>query len=123
MTSYIVDTNAWIAYFEEFEAFKAPIEKNPLKTPAFVLAEFVKIMRQKGIAERKIDEAIEIILNRSVILPLDAEHALSAAKLAAREKLHLADAIIYSYASADEPVLTGDADFDGKPLARVIKKS
>ena len=47
MKTYIVDTYAWIAYFEGNKKFLSEIEQNILETPSIVLAELSKVLLVK----------------------------------------------------------------------------
>ena len=76
MKSYVVDTHAWIAYFEGREKFKRVIEENELYTPSIVLAEISRILKRKRIPEEKRKKILEFIKERSLILSLDENNAV-----------------------------------------------
>lgn len=121
MQTFIVDTNAWINYFQEKAGLKNLIEDNVLKTPAIVMAELTLVMTRTGVEEEKKSKALEYVSKHSVILPLDENTAIKSGEIAAKEKLHLSDAIVYTYSSKDEQVLTSDSDFKGKPFTRYVQ--
>ncbi|MEM2180081.1 MAG: PIN domain-containing protein [Nitrososphaeria archaeon] len=47
MKNYIVDTYAWISYFEGNEKFRTLIEESELQTPSIVIAEISRILKRK----------------------------------------------------------------------------
>jgi len=118
---FVVDSHVWMSYFQEKRGFKELIEENILKTPAIVVAEIARVLEKRNESEQKIREALGIILEKSTILPLDFQHAAKAGSVAVKEKMHLSDAIVYSYASQDDFILTGDDDFAGKPFVKLVK--
>lgn len=97
MKSYIVDTYAWISYFEGKEEFKDAIEKNELYTPSVVLAEVSRKLTRKKVPQRRREKILGFIKERSLVLSLDETNAVQAGEVAERERLHLIDGIIYSY--------------------------
>ena len=97
MKTYIVDTYAWISYFEGKKEFKSAIEENELYTPSIVLAEISRILAKKKVPKEKNAKILGFIKKRSLILDLDETNAVEAGKLAEREDLYLIDGIIYSY--------------------------
>jgi len=121
MMTYIVDTFAWVAYFEGNKKFKLEIEQSLLQTPSIVLAEMAKVMIRKEFSEKKSEEILKYICESSIILELNKEQAIKGGKTAAKEKLPLVDGIIYSYVAEGEQLLTGDKHFENKPLAKYIK--
>ncbi|MBN2067265.1 MAG: PIN domain-containing protein [Candidatus Diapherotrites archaeon] len=121
MTTYTVDTYAWIAYFEGNKKFKAEIEQSLLQTPAIVLAELAKAMIRKGFNEKKSGEILKYVCETSIILELDKKQAIKGGETSAKEKLPLVDGIIYSYVTEDAQLLTGDKHFENKALAKYIK--
>ncbi len=85
------------------------------------VAELATVLRKRREPEQKIREILEFVFERSTILDLDYAHAVKAGEIVVKEKMHLSDAIIYSYASKDECVLTGDKDFAGKQFVKLVK--
>ncbi|MGQ9468567.1 MAG: PIN domain-containing protein [Nitrososphaerales archaeon] len=119
MRSYIVDTYAWISYFEGRKEFKEAIEENELYTPSIVLAEISRIL--KNIPKEKSTRILEFIKERSLILSLDETNAVKAGETAEREGLYLIDGIIYSYVDEHTHLLTGDKHFKNKPFVDLIE--
>jgi len=121
MKTYIVDTYAWISYFEGKKEFKEAIEENEIYTPAIVLAEISRILKRKKIAKETGSKILEFIKERSIILSLDETNAIKAGEVAEKEGLYLIDGIIYSYVDQDARLLTGDKHFKNKPFVDLIE--
>lgn len=121
MKSFIVDACVWIEYLKENNAFKQLIEENNLKTSTVAIAEIVKILFRDKTQPELIKKALAVITRKSAVLELDFETAAKAGEIAVKEKLPLADAVIYAYASPDDFVLTADDDFEGKPFVKLVK--
>lgn len=121
MKSYIVDTYAWVSYFEGKEEFKDAIEKNELYTPSVVLAEISRILTRKKVPQRRRARILGFIKDCSLILSLDETNAVQAGEVAEREGLYLIDGIVYSYVDEKLRLLTGDKHFEDKPFVDVIE--
>lgn len=121
MRSYIVDTYAWISYFEGRREFKNAIEENELYTPSIVLAEISRILSRKKVATGTQTRILGFVKAHSLILKLDETNAAEAGVVAEREGLSLIDGIIYSYTSEGTPLLTGDRHFRSKPNVDLIE--
>jgi len=121
MKSYVIDTYAWIAYFEGKPKFKEIIEKNELYTPSIVLAEITRILARKNVPKEKSARILEFIEKRSLILSLDETNAVKAGEVAGKEDLHLIDGIVYSHVNEDTPLLTGDKHFKNKPFVNLVE--
>ncbi|MBI5036145.1 PIN domain-containing protein [Candidatus Micrarchaeota archaeon] len=121
MRTYIADSYAWIDYFDNKLAFKQLIEENMLKTPSLAVAEISRILQKRKVSPDFREKALAFIFKHSVILDLDFGQAVKGGKLSEDEKLHLSDAIIYSYASEEEPVLTGDPHFKEKEFVEFVE--
>ena len=79
MRTYIVDSNAWISYFQEKPVLKSLIEESQLKTPTLALAEVLRVLQLKKEDPNKIRDIGSYIQRRSVLLDLDAEKAVQSA--------------------------------------------
>ena len=110
-----------MSYFHKNPALKELIEENRLKTPSLVVAELSAVLHRRREPESKIKEILGFVFDFSTILDLDYGRAVKAGETAVKEKMHLSDAIVYSYASQDDFVLTGDDDFAGKPFVKLVK--
>lgn len=123
---HVVDSSAWLAYFadepnaSEFEAIIADSEL--LVVPTIVLYEvFRVVLREKGE-----DEAFQVIsaMLQGRVVDLDLELSLEAAAVGQREKLAMADSIIYATAVRHEAVLwTQDEHFEGMAQVEFRRKA
>ncbi|MBI2446149.1 PIN domain-containing protein [Candidatus Micrarchaeota archaeon] len=123
MKRFIVDTHAWMGYFDSEERFRKWIEENVLETPASVLAEISMVLARRGIPENVRNQVMETISGKSLILPLEAAHAKAIGSIVLKEKLHYADALVYAYASKEKQVLTGDPHFKGKENVLFVEQT
>jgi predicted nucleic acid-binding protein len=114
MKTYIVDTYAWVSYFEGKKEFKSVIEENELYTPSIVLAEISRILARKKVPREKSSKVIEFTKTRSLILNLDETNAIEAGNITDKEGLYIIDGIIYSYVNENMRLLTGDKHFRNK---------
>jgi toxin FitB len=114
----LVDSSGWVAYLGEgpqAEAFGNYLEREDLLVvPTIVIYEVVKKLQfTSGIAvvQRFLSHAF-----RARVVDLDANLAIAAAQIGIRQKLAMADAIIYAAAeSLNAQLVTGDADFRDLP--------
>jgi len=110
----VVDSSAWLSYFagdKNAGLFARPIEAiDELLVPSITVAEVFKcILRQ-----RSEDLALEAIahMEQGKVIPLDSALAIDAAVYGLKNKLPLADSIIYATAKKFSAVIwTQDADF------------
>ena len=121
MKSYIVDTYAWISYFEGRKEFKETIENNDLYTPSIVLAEVSRVIKRKKVPTGKSTKILEFIKESGLILSLDETNAVEAGETAEKERLYLIDGIVYSYVDEHTHLLTGDKHFKNKPFVDLIE--
>ncbi|MDD5337207.1 MAG: PIN domain-containing protein [Candidatus ainarchaeum sp.] len=122
MKTYIVDTYAWIAYFERKGKISRLMDNNYLVTPSIVVAEFVRVSLRNGMNPEKISAMLSFMEKHSLIMGLDFEQAVKAAQVSEREALPVIDGIVYSYADANGIVLTGDDHFKGKECVEFVKE-
>ncbi|MBX3005896.1 MAG: type II toxin-antitoxin system VapC family toxin [Anaerolineales bacterium] len=112
----LIDSSGWLEYFADgpnAAFFAAPIKKtSQLIVPSVCLYEvFKRIHHQRG--EGAALQAVSI-MHEGLIIELDAELALLAAKFSLELKLPMADSIIYASGYANNAVIwTQDADFAG----------
>ena len=111
----VVDSSAWLEYLADgpgAERFATAIEAtDDLVVPSICLLEvFEAVLRQRG--ESDALQAVAL-MQQGRVVELDAELALSAAKVGHDCKLALADSVVYATALQVGAVLwTQDADFD-----------
>ena len=114
----VIDSSAWLSYFagdKNAGTFAKPIEAlDELLVPSITITEVFKcIMRQ-----RDEDVALEAIahMEQGKVVPLDSALAIDAAVYGLKNKLPLADSIIYATAKKFGAVIwTQDADFKALP--------
>ena len=125
MKNNVVDSSGWLEYFADGRnaSFFAPSIENVkhLIVPSISILEVFKhVLRHRS--EKQAFECIECMLQGTVI-DLDIEISLSAAKLGVQHKIPLADSIILATGLAHQAtVWTQDADFEGIPFVKYIKK-
>jgi predicted nucleic acid-binding protein len=122
MQAYLVDSSAWIEYFNGNRKCVELIETGILKTPMIVIAELVRYFAKKKFSQQEQATAINFVKSRSLLLQFSAEDAEAAGRLSEKESIPLTDAVIYSYASEETPFLTSDAQhFAGKKNVLLLK--
>jgi predicted nucleic acid-binding protein len=121
----LVDSSGWLEYFADganAEFFAPPIEDTRrLVVPTISLLEvFRRILQQKG--ENEALRAIAL-MRQGRIVDLDADLALSAARLEQELGLPLADSVILATAHKfNASVWTQDSDFEGMEGVRYVAK-
>jgi predicted nucleic acid-binding protein len=121
----LLDSSGWIEYFADgpnADRF-APVIADPaaLLVPTIVLHEVYRWADREG-GESSAGRAVSA-MQVGVLVPLDADLALSAARLARRHRLPTADSIIYATAQARAGVVwTQDEDFQGLPGVEYFAK-
>ena len=121
----VIDTSAWIEYFDGSEIGRTIQEKIKLEqnciVPTLVQFELIKWMRRER--GETIADSILAFTQTCIVQPLDTQIAMAAAELASLHKLSTADAIIYASARlTNADLLTCDAHFDGLPGVQFISK-
>lgn len=125
MKKNVIDSSGWLEYFADGENanFFAPaIEntKNLIVPSISVLEVFKHVLRR--CTEKQAFESIECMM-QGMIVDLDLEISLSAAKLGIQYKIPLADSIIFATGLAYEATIwSQDADFDGLPHVKYVNK-
>ena len=122
----VVDSSAWLEYFADGPNaghFARAIEDpDALLVPSITLLEVFK-----RIAQQRDDlTALQYVavMRQSTVVDLDASLALRAAALGLRNKLPLADSVVYATAqAADAIVWTQDADFENLPGVKYWRKA
>lgn len=118
----LLDSFAWIEYFmgsKRGVKVKDYVEGDePLYTPSICLTEIKSRYLRDG---KDPTTRIELIAERSFIVPLNQEIALLAADIKQKHKLHTVDAIIYATAQhKDLTLVTGDQHFKDLPNVNII---
>ncbi|HRN51292.1 MAG TPA: type II toxin-antitoxin system VapC family toxin [Anaerolineales bacterium] len=122
----LIDSSGWLEYLADgpnAAFFATPIKKtNQLIVPSVCIYEvFKRIHHQLG--EGAALQAVSI-MHEGLIIELDAELALLAAKFSLEFKLPMADSIIYAAGYANNAVIwTQDADFANLAGVKYIAKN
>jgi toxin FitB len=121
----VVDSSAWLEYFADGPnaAFFAPaIEKTAdLVVPTISLYEVFKRVLQ----QRDHGAALQVVavMRQGRVVELTEALALAAARLSVKHGLPMADSIVLATTQASDATLwTQDADFEGVPGVRYVKK-
>jgi len=122
----LVDSSAWLEYFADgpnANFFAGALEDTGnLVVPTICLLEVFKRVLQ----QRSETHALNVVtqMQQGQVVELDAELALSAAKLSFDVKLPLADSVVLATARAHHATLwTQDADFKGLPGVKYRAKT
>ncbi len=121
----VVDSSGWLEYFANgpnAEFFAGPIEDvGRLLVPTIcVLEVFRRVLQQRN--EDAALEAVALTL-QGTLVDLDLDIAMIAGRLGVGLKLPLADSVVLATARAHRAVVwTQDADFDGLPDVKFIRK-
>jgi toxin FitB len=121
----VVDSSGWIEFFTAGASgllFKPVIEqRDQLLVPAINIYEVYKILSRKlpaGAVQSCLD-----VMRQGRVLDLTDKRAVAAADIAAKHKLAMADAVIYSMAREfDGTLWTQDVDYKGLAGVRYFEK-
>lgn len=125
VTANVVDSSGWLEYVDggpsanAFEPAILAVER--LVVPSICLLEvFKRMLREKGE-----DAALDVVgqMRQGMVVDLDADLALEAARLGTELKLPLADSVIVATARLHSATIwTQDQDFEGMDGVRYIPK-
>lgn len=121
----VVDSSGWLEFFAagpNAQVFAPVIQHtSTLIVPTLSICEvFKRVLVQRGEAAAL---QVSATMQMARVVDLSAEIARSAAVLGVRHKLALADSIMFASAVACGATLwTQDADFDGIPGVRFVRK-
>ncbi len=107
----MVDTSAWVEFFEGNKEFQSLMADVRLKTPLLVLGELIRVLSREGWFEADIAAAIEKVKVNSTIMHLDENQVINAGSLSLKKKFSFIDALHYAFASESELFLTTDSGF------------
>ena len=121
----LVDSSGWLEYFAEGSNaafFEKPIQdtKNLVVPTLSVFEVFKRIAQQ-----RSEGDALQAVaaMQQGTVIALTVPLALDSARLSLSEKIPLADSVILATARAHGATLwTQDADFEGLPGVRYVKR-
>jgi predicted nucleic acid-binding protein len=111
----LIDSCIWIDYFEGTEKSKKVLKY--IESEVTLIASTINIaeiyrhfLSKKSINEA--DEAINLILNRCYVFPVNLDTSILAAQLKHKHKMTLGDALILSTATIkNAKLITFDSDF------------
>ena len=121
----VVDSSGWMEYLQDTpraDLFAAAIEdRNHLLVPTIALFEVHRVL-SRSLDARLVNRCLDVMrLGR--VLDLTDARAVAAAKIAARHKLAMADAAMYTIAREfDATFWTQDVDYQGLPGVRYQPK-
>lgn len=121
----IVDSSAWLEYFDDGKNaghFSIPIEDlgNLIVSVINIYEVYKKVLIEKD--EISALQAVGV-LQQAVIIPVDENISINAAKFSEDLKLPMADSIILATARlANATLWTQDADFKNLPNVKYFKK-
>ena len=107
----MVDTSAWVEFFEGNNEFQLLTTGVRLKTPLLVLGELLRVLSREGWFEAEIAAVIEKVKANSIIMHLDEGQVINAGSLSLKKKFSYIDALHYVFASDNEFFLTTDSWF------------
>jgi len=117
----VVDSSAWIEYYADgpnAQYFSVPIlDREALVVPAICLYEVFKWV----LIHRNEQDALTASadMQQGLVVPIDANIAMSAARLSAELRLPMADSLVLATARAcDATLWTQDDDFRDLPAVR-----
>ncbi|MBU0635574.1 PIN domain-containing protein [Candidatus Micrarchaeota archaeon] len=120
-----LDSSVWLGYFlgnipETQKIIDS--EETTLFTSIISLHEVFKRLKKLGRTEKEIRQAVRLIEDNSIIVELNKEIAITAAKNCEKYGLHTIDSLIYSSAMETRTTfITADNDFRKTPRTRIIK--
>jgi toxin FitB len=122
----VVDSSGWLEFFKAGPNglhFKPVIaQRNRLLVPTIALYEVHKVL-SRSLDDALVKQCLDVMrLGR--VLDLNDARAIAASTIAAKHKLAMADAAMYSMAQEFEAIFwTQDADYDGLSGVRYFPKA
>lgn len=119
--SNFIDSSIILSYFFD-EKFKELIEgESHISMSTVALFEVKKKMLDKNIPEKDINEKLNYLKSKIILVSLNEEMAEKAADISKKHNLPAADSLIYSTALISNiMLLTRDNDFRGLPNVKVL---
>ena len=119
------DSSSLLSYFlAENDLSKRFIEggNHLLMTSVLSIFEVKRKMLMKNFKEHKIDEFLNFIKSRGLVIELDEEICRNAAAISINHKLHTVDSLIYSSALLNNATLiSGDNHFEGLDKVMILE--
>ena len=118
--AWLLDSYAWLEYFGGNEKYAKYVEDEVNFTASVSLTEVVRSLIRKKVPKGQIERCLKFITKKSTILPIGEQEAIRAGFVAEEQGLHFSDALIYSLATPERKVVTGDRHFKGKANAEFV---
>jgi toxin FitB len=121
----VVDSSGWIEYF--LDSPRADLFAAAVEDVAKLLVPVVSIFEVHKVLSRKLPAGAVLscldVMRQGRVLDLTDRRAVAAADIAAKHKLAMADAVIYSMAREFDGMLwTQDVDYDGLTGVKYFEK-
>jgi toxin FitB len=121
----VVDSSGWVEYF--FDSPRADLFASAIEDVTKLLIPVVSIFEVHKVLGRKLPAGAVIscldVMRQGRVLDLTDRRAVAAADIAAKHKLAMADAVIYSMAREfDGTLWTQDVDYDGLAGVKFFEK-
>ncbi len=121
----VVDSSGWIEYF--FDSPRADLFADAIEDMTKLLVPVVSIYEVHKVLSRKLPAGAVLscldVMRQGRVLDLTDKRAVTAADIATKHKLAMADAVIYSMAREFEGTLwTQDVDYNGLEGVKYFEK-
>ena len=121
----VVDSSGWVEYF--FDSARADLFATAIEDVTKLLVPVVSIFEVHKVLSRKLPAGAVLscldVMRQGRVLDLTDRRAVAAAEIAAKHKLAMADAVIYSMAREfDGTLWTQDVDYDGLAGVKFFEK-
>ena len=121
----LVDSSGWVEYF--LDGPRANVFSSPLSDTRHLIVPSICLLEVFKVILRERDESIAlrstVLMQQGLVVELDSELALEAAKLSYQLKLPAADSIILATARKYHATIwTQDSDFENIENVKLIKK-
>ena len=120
--SELFDSTIWLDYLIK-GSFKEKIEQEDIfRLSSLSLFEIKrKLLKNKQLKKKEIDEKISFVKRKSIIINIDANIAEKASEIAEEKNLGAADALIYATAILNNAILlTLDNDFRNLSNVKIL---
>ena len=124
-SKFFFDTSTWISHLDSSEGGQIRdivMSNATIYTSVLTLFEVKRKLLKDTLHIEKIDEAINNILTRSILIEISPEISLSASEYSFQKKLGAIDAIIYASSQIHScTLITFDNDFRDLENVKVLK--
>lgn len=124
--AHVVDSSGWIEYF--FDSARADLFAPVIEDPGHLYVPTIALFEVHRVLSRRLpSELVRTcldVMRLANVLDLTDQRAITAAEVAARHQMAMADAVMYSMAQEIGATLwTQDLDYEGLPGVRYFAKS